>query len=223
MLFSDFITDCPNARDEQICADCTFEDDTCRWLDVSDGTFAWARDQGMNVVPVHAGPAIDRKCFSTCFLCTEHTWYLDTTQTDRGYYMYVRVNEGVIWDEAILELQQILQPSSANCELEFYHHAIDDHTLSVHLVEGEDSIKIWEERRALGDQWIRVILPIGRVARPWRIQFQAEKGWGTGAVALDDVRLVGCQFPPVRPNCTTDQFRCNRGACIPKENVCDFT
>lgn len=137
--------------------------------------------------------------------------------------MYVRVNEGIIWDEAILELQQVLQPSSANCELEFYHHAIDDHTLSVHLVEGDDSIKIWEERRALGDQWVRVILPIGRVARPWRIQFLAEKGWGVGAVALDDVRLVGCQFPPVRPNCTVDQFRCNRGACIPKENLCDFT
>lgn len=58
---SDFIADCPNARDEQICADCTFESDTCQWLDVSNGTFAWTRDQGINVVSLHAGPAIDRK------------------------------------------------------------------------------------------------------------------------------------------------------------------
>jgi hypothetical protein len=137
--------------------------------------------------------------------------------------MYVRVNDGIIWDFAKLELQQVLQPSSANCELEFYHHAIDEHFLSVHLIEGEDSVNIWEEFQALGDQWVRVILPIGRIARPWRIQFMAERGWGDGAIAIDDVHLVGCQFPPVRPNCTNNQFRCNRGACIPNDRLCDFT
>ncbi|CAF4949732.1 unnamed protein product, partial [Rotaria magnacalcarata] len=35
--------------------------------------------------------------------------------------------------------------------------------------------------------------------------------------------LVGCQFPAIRPNCTSDQFRCQRGACIPKDRICDFT
>lgn len=60
--YSNFIADCPNAHDEQICADCTFEQNTCQWLDVSNGTFAWARDQGVNVVSLHAGPAIDRTC-----------------------------------------------------------------------------------------------------------------------------------------------------------------
>ena len=137
--------------------------------------------------------------------------------------MYVRASEGVVWDFAILELQQVLQPSPANCELDFYHHAIDDHFLSVHLLEGQDSVNIWEENQALGDQWVRMILPIGRVARPWRIQFLAEKGFGDGPIAIDDVRLVNCRFPPVRSNCSDSQFRCNRGACIPKEQVCDFS
>jgi hypothetical protein len=137
--------------------------------------------------------------------------------------MYIRTNEGIIWDDAILELQQVLQPSSASCELEFWHHTIVGHFLSVHLIEGEDSIDIWEEFDASGDQWVRVILPLGRIARPWRLQFRAEKGFGSGPVAIDDVRLVGCEFPPVRPNCTDDQFRCNRGACITKDRLCDFT
>jgi hypothetical protein len=137
--------------------------------------------------------------------------------------MYVRANDGIVWDFAILELQRVLQPSSENCELEFYHHALEDHFLSVHLLEGEDSVNIWEENQALGDQWVRVILPIGRIARPWRIQFMAERGFGDGAIAIDDVRLVGCQFPPLRPNCTDNQFRCNRGACIPKERLCDYS
>jgi hypothetical protein len=137
--------------------------------------------------------------------------------------MYVRANDGIVWDFAILELQRVLQPSSENCVLEFYHHALEDHFLSVHLLEGEDSVNIWEENQALGDQWVRVILPIGRIARPWRIQFMAERGFGDGAIAIDDVRLVGCQFPPLRPNCTDNQFRCNRGACIPKERLCDYS
>jgi hypothetical protein len=53
--------DCPNGRDEQICADCSFEQGTCQWLDVSIGPFAWRRDQGMNVAPLHSGPIVDRK------------------------------------------------------------------------------------------------------------------------------------------------------------------
>lgn len=137
--------------------------------------------------------------------------------------MYIRAGDGTIWDNAVLELKQVLQPSSATCELEFWHHTIDEHFLSVYLIEGDDSISIWQEHDASGDQWMRVILPIGRIAKPWSIQFIVEKGWGNGAISIDDVSLVGCEFPPIRPNCTDDQFRCNRGACIPKDRLCDFT
>ena len=59
--------------------------------------------------------------------------------------MYVRPSDGIIWDEAVFELQQVLQPSSATCELEFWYHMFDEHFLSVHLIEGDDSINIWEE------------------------------------------------------------------------------
>ncbi len=61
MSNSDFITDCPNGRDEQMCADCTFEHGTCQWLDISIGAFAWKHDQAMNAGLIHSGPVIDRK------------------------------------------------------------------------------------------------------------------------------------------------------------------
>ena len=137
--------------------------------------------------------------------------------------MYVHISDGPVWTLAALQLQQVLQQSSAKCELEFWYHMIDDQILSVYLSEDGDSIEIWEANRAVYDQWERVILPIGRVARPWRLGFLAESGWDDGSVAVDDIRLVGCQFPPVRDNCTDDQFRCKRGACVPKDRVCDFT
>jgi len=137
--------------------------------------------------------------------------------------MYVRTTDGLIWDAATLELQQVLQPSSAGCVFEFWHHMIERQFLTLHLIEGDTSLEIWEEDHAHGDQWEAVRLPIGRIARPWRMKFIAEKTFGAGTVALDDMRLVGCQFPPVRPNCTDSQFRCARGACVSKDLVCDFT
>jgi len=82
----DFITDCPNGRDEKIYVDCTFEQGTCTWLDVSVGAFAWKHGQCMNVAPLHSGPIIDH-----------------TTQTSLGYYMYIRTSDGVVWNDAILE------------------------------------------------------------------------------------------------------------------------
>ena len=137
--------------------------------------------------------------------------------------MYAHLGAGSVWTLATLELQQVLQSSSAKCELEFWYHMIEDETLSVDLLEGYDSVELWESYRAVNDQWERVILPIGRVARPWRLQFLAETGFDDGSIAIDDIRLIGCQFPPVRDNCTDEQFRCKRGACVPKDRVCDFT
>jgi bifunctional N-acetylglucosamine-1-phosphate-uridyltransferase/glucosamine-1-phosphate-acetyltransferase GlmU-like protein len=57
---SNFIAECANGRDEQVCADCTFEQDTCQWLDVSVGPYAWMRDKAANVAQSHVGPVIDR-------------------------------------------------------------------------------------------------------------------------------------------------------------------
>ena len=59
-FFSNFITDCPNGRDEQFCADCTFEKDLCQWLDISIGPFAWNRDKAANIVQNNVGPSVDR-------------------------------------------------------------------------------------------------------------------------------------------------------------------
>lgn len=137
--------------------------------------------------------------------------------------MYVKPSDGLLWDDATFELQQVLQQSSSGCVLEFWHHMIDHQFLSVHLLEGDDSIEIWEEDHAHGDQWEPVTLPLGRITRPWRIQFLAESGWGDGTVAIDDISLKNCQFPPVRSNCTDNQFRCARNACIPLDKVCDFS
>ena len=66
-MFSNFIAECPNGYDEQVCADCTFEQGLCQWLDTSSGPFAWKRDQGINAGPTHLGPAVDRKYFSCCY------------------------------------------------------------------------------------------------------------------------------------------------------------
>ena len=149
--------------------------------------------------------------------------YIDTTHTSQGFYIYVQTSNGITWDDATFELQQLLQPSSSGCELEFWHHLENQQFLSVHLIEGDDIVDVWEEDHDHGDQWTRVTIPLGRISRPWRLQFLAEKSYENGSIAVDDIRLVGCQFPPVRPTCNANQFRCYRNACIPLDRVCDLT
>ncbi|CAF0891636.1 unnamed protein product, partial [Didymodactylos carnosus] len=51
-----FIKECANGHDEEVCADCTFEQDQCRWLDQSFGSFAWKRGQGFTASQNHSGP-----------------------------------------------------------------------------------------------------------------------------------------------------------------------
>jgi hypothetical protein len=225
---SNFIAECANGRDEQNCADCTFEKDTCQWLDVSTGPFTWKRGQGVNVAPNNLGPAIDRTSLTSSvsvinLLDNASRSRLDTQQSSQGFYMYVQTSDGFFYDDAILELQQVLQQSSATCELEFWHFMGSRQYLSVHLLYDDQSIDLWEEARDHSNSWLRVLLPLGRITHPWRLQFLAERSWDDGSVAIDDVRLVGCRFPPVRANCSESEFRCNRGACISKDRLCDWT
>lgn len=54
------MTDCRNGRDEQVCADCTFEQGYCQWEDVSFGPFSWLRGRGVDQMQTHVGPVVDR-------------------------------------------------------------------------------------------------------------------------------------------------------------------
>jgi hypothetical protein len=99
-----FIQDCADGDDEQVCADCSFESSTCQYKDESYGELAWYRTQAQQS---QNGPTIDH-----------------TTQTTQGYYMYVQTSKGVDYAFATLSLNQDLKPCASSCEIEFFAHMV---------------------------------------------------------------------------------------------------
>ena len=101
-----FIKDCPNGYDEQVCADCNFENSICEYVDVSDGDIQWSRTQGGAAIN---GPSAD-----------------NTLGTPYGHYIYISDNNVTVdfFDYATIQVNKFLKPCSPTCELEFYYHML---------------------------------------------------------------------------------------------------
>jgi hypothetical protein len=76
-----------------------------------------------------------------------------------------------------------------------------------------------------GDKWNRAIVPIGRVSRPFKLEFEGLRYYDSNFdLAIDDIKLKNCEFPVPRPNgCPNTYFTCSRLACVESNKVCDLT
>jgi hypothetical protein len=206
----DFIKDCLNGEDEQICGDCDFENSTCQYSDMSFGDIRWTREQaGLS----QYGPIID-----------------STLKSPFGHYMFVDENNNGVnfYDFAYFQLQTDLKPCSALCEIEFYYYAIgDSDELGVYLLADGIYTLLTEITGDFGDKWNKVLLPIGRVSKEFKIEFEGFKLEGDNMynkLAIDDIKFKNCQFPEVNTlGCPVDYFTCDRLACITSNLVCDLT
>jgi hypothetical protein len=209
-LLCNFIKDCPNGMDEQVCADCNFENSTCQWIDKSDGSLKWRRN---NASSSQNGPSLDH-----------------TLGNFNGHYMYVDSDKNVIFDSASLALNRMLQPCSSTCELEFYYHMFGStEDLILSLIEEDFDVHtsytdLIELEGDQGDQWNRVIIKLGRITKPFTFYFLGVRYFdGDYDLAIDDVRMKNCEYPIARPNgCPSGYFTCKSKGCISQNRVCDL-
>lgn len=204
-----FITDCADGRDEISCANCNFENSTCNYRELSSGSIKWSR---IKAQAAPNGPFID-----------------NTLGNSNGHFMLIQESDQIqdgLFDEAILRLNQILKPCSSICQLEFYYHmfgASDD--LSVFIVEENTKSLLQELSGNFGDIWQNARLPIGKISKPFRLEFRGTRYFSNSDfdLAIDDVKLINCDFPPARASCPNDFFTCKRKACVQMSRVCDLT
>ncbi|RNA19406.1 MAM and LDL-receptor class A domain-containing 2-like, partial [Brachionus plicatilis] len=204
----DFINDCADGMDEKVCADCNFENSTCQYEDVSDGSLLWNRTQAKQS---NNGPSID-----------------NTLKNPFGHYMqldFINSGDSFYYDLASLRLKQELKPCSSTCELQFYFHMFgDSDDLDIYLLESKKYSLLAEFMGDYGDRWTYVRIPIGRITNSFQFEIDGFR-YNTNRdhdLAIDDFKLVNCEFPVPRPTCPSDYFTCQRKACVSQKQVCDL-
>jgi hypothetical protein len=202
----DYVMDCPNSMDEKVCADCDFENSTCKWIDFSFGSLRWVRGQAATSPN---GPSIDQ-----------------TYQSSNGHYVYVDSQEAE-FGEAHLFLEQIMKPSSPTCILEFYYHMLgNSDELAVYLHDDNGGFtNIFDLKGDYGDMWHPATIKLGRIVRQFSFEFMAMRNIESDSgLAIDEIKMKNCAFPPVRPNgCPSNYFTCDRKACVQNRLKCDLT
>ena len=206
----DFIKDCADGEDEAKCADCDFEDEKwprCQYKDISTDGYQWRYVKAYQSIK---GPYID-----------------NTYKTPEGSYLQAVYDRNADGQKASLWLQQELKPCSSTCTLEFYYHKFGQTPdLRVYFTINEFSkTDLLLLRGDSGNFWNYARIPIGRISAPFRLGFDSLQYWSenyVNDVALDDIRLINCQFTQIRPVCPAQYFTCKRKSCIPESQVCDL-
>ncbi|XP_071851180.1 MAM and LDL-receptor class A domain-containing protein 1-like isoform X5 [Apostichopus japonicus] len=206
----DFISDCPNSHDEDSCGyACTFQEDACGWTNGEESAFTWARGRQQSPED-NTGPFIDH-----------------TSLSPLGYYIYLTSDVGTQgWGSLT---SPTLHNSAAGCDLHFWVHisGTDVGYLDVLLDTDYSSRRLLRvERSFTSAEWDQNIVPIGRVTGALKIEFRAARSFAVeGAIAIDDILFSGCNLPlnTSEPCDEVYEFRCDRNACIPQKQLCDFS
>ncbi|XP_026219478.1 MAM and LDL-receptor class A domain-containing protein 1 [Anabas testudineus] len=213
----DFRRDCSDGSDEVNCVKelCDFEGgDTCGWRNLDPSlvpihAFRWSPDQGETI---HDGEQYHRPV-NDHSLGSPEGWYMCADSSNGGYGHTTDIYTPVI------------SSTGPQCTLVFWYHmnGFTVGSLQVLLKYRNVTHEVWSQTGNQGNKWRRgeVFLGLGNY---FQVVFRAKRGISyMGDVVIDDVSFLDCSPPlPSDQPCTTEQYACATGHCIPQDNLCDF-
>ncbi|KAI1882995.1 hypothetical protein AGOR_G00240660 [Albula goreensis] len=150
--------------------DCSFDSDLCSWNQLLTDSFDWMRLSGSTPTQM-TGPSFD------------HT-------TGAGHYLYIE-GDGVYNGDTARLLSSECSDPGPQC-LQFWYHiygTADTMGLTVYLLEGRTTQRLWSRRNDRGDVWHQALVDV-RAAGAFQIIFEGRRGTDARSdVALDDVSL----------------------------------
>ena len=191
----DFTGNCADQSDEELCAECDFEDGRCGWSDRSTGAYKWSRKNpsipditvmSMEVVETIGGVSHVASLQSTT---------LGNAQASCIMKFYYYKNDGGQGRGSSLQVH--LKSAYGN---EFT------------LWNTEDSV----------NEWTFFELEIGKQDIGWSLTFEALVQDSSSTIIIDTISFINCSYP-TPTYCAPGQFRCYDGQCITKNSVCDFS
>ncbi|XP_049268920.1 MAM and LDL-receptor class A domain-containing protein 1-like [Rhipicephalus sanguineus] len=211
----DFVPDCKNAADEQRCGQCDFSESTCGWDTrgfANRGLMAW-HHAPIGRVPGSPPTGSDERRSGNYLL-------LYSNITTR-----VPAHAG------------IHSPSIRNtdklCTIEFWYNYAGDGNLGKHadvaliLNAGGYAMPVWSLRvygvSKRAGVWHSAFVSVGRYRTAISFFFESwRQGREDAMFAVDAISFYGCALPAKSNNCTDLQFRCSNGACIAKQDICNY-
>ena len=203
----DFVNDCTDGSDEARCGNCTFQQDTCNYRDVSSGSFRFIRTSNATSDGSMQLPA-------------DHTY-----NRTSGFLLYVDSSQGGANSLATLQ-SPVLRKTAAGCMVSFYYYVLGrgGGTVQVSVKTGAGRVTpIWSSGTSqYSGRWIHAVANVGAFDGDFRLLLQGKRFFSYGSIVVDDVTLLDCSYPPAQPRCPANTFRCPRGFCIPQYQVCDL-
>jgi hypothetical protein len=149
-----------------------------------------------------------------------------TTYTPTGHFIYLTTNS----DSNARFISPVYHEASSTCLFEFWY-------FQTGISGGHLEITLLTEGTVFGvlqifpfetmTNWTKYTLEIGRVDFPFQLAFDATRSTAFSWLAVDDIKLFQCQFPPILDSnkCSSSMnlFPCARGSCISKARICDMT
>ncbi|WAR02785.1 MLRP2-like protein [Mya arenaria] len=208
------ISDCSDNSDEARCTQpCSFETDSCGWMEVMIDGFDWTRSSAAQAAGAGnsaQAPPVD-----------------NTRGNQNGYFMYVQDSTNGHTQNKVAELvSPIINSASAYCKIQFsyYMDGQDVGMMQLMIQEaGSSPVVLWRRMGTLGAGWRTVTVGLGKHVGSYTISIQKIAGTYSGQTAIDDIRFLDCVPPVPQSMCSGTQFTCANKACVGNNLLCDMT
>ncbi|XP_077978881.1 MAM and LDL-receptor class A domain-containing protein 1-like [Glandiceps talaboti] len=174
--------------------DCDFETDLCSWVQSTDDSFDFTRQQGETASP-DTGPSGDH------------------TKGDNGYYIYIENSaDNDAGDSARLNSPSVSFTANQPKCLSFWYNMYGAHigSLNVYLKSSTLGSTVWSRKTTYGDKWIQAqvnLLVSSDVSRT--IVLEAAQGYNIlGDIAIDDITFQSGYCSPANMSCDFENGLC---------------
>ncbi|KAG7165100.1 MAM and LDL-receptor class A domain-containing protein 2-like 1, partial [Homarus americanus] len=189
-----FMNNCIDGTDEAMCAECSFENGTCGWRDISYGSYFWTLDEPNANNRSGQVMIVEGKSGSNSKEANLISVALGPSATNciMSFFYYKHLGED---DKTSLQLD-----------------------LKSHI---GNEFTVWYVLTDMNDTWHQQFVGIGEHEMGWSLRFQANHYDTNGLVMIDDVHFENCSKPN-STICKPYEYRCDNGVCVTKDKFCDF-
>lgn len=161
----DFKDDCGDNSDESVCAECTFEDNQCGWIDLSQGKDHWLRMTGLQY------------------------------GRDGYIMKVVEMTVGTTEVADLVSCSLGATATSCTVSFFYYKKGGEDSVLKLDILRDSMELTMWLVTADMGNTWHQQTVGVLANDPGWKLRFRVNKVVDDGYVMIDEVHFHDCVPP----------------------------